>query len=266
MKIMSRQVILSVLGVSGTVVLVLVCGCPGTNPAPEPASEPATFNLKVVPEAIEDTIPGQSCVLLVTIEEDDPTAAAGPVTVTATAEGATGVVEQGTIAEGQMAEVTVTMLPPQDGGTDQTGDQEGWPCCATIRATRGDIVREIEVPITLTSTEDDLLAPEAAEMRDRFIPWLAENRPELGIDETTPWNGTIVKPHWLEVSHYLFFSDKWEMHVSWHVMVAPYDWARIELRRRFEETLPSLAFEIPSVSAPAPVTVNEIEPEGLLWR
>jgi hypothetical protein len=266
MKIMSRQVILSVLGVGGTVMLVLVCACAGPDPAPEPAPEPTTFNLKVLPGAIDDTIPGQDCVLLVTIEEDNPTSTAGPVTVAATAEGATAVVEQGTIAGGQMAEVTVTMLPPQDGGMDQTGGQEGWACCATIRATRGDIVREIDVPITLTSTEEDLLAPEAAVMRDRFIPWLAENRPELGIDETTAWNGTIVKPHWLVVSHYLFLSDEWEMHVSWHVMIAPYDWARIELRRRFEETLPSLAFEIPSVSAPAPVTVNEIEPEGLLWR
>ena len=103
-------------------------------------------------------------------------------------------------------------------------------------------------------------------MRDRFIPWLAENQPELAIDETTVWQGTIVKPHWLVVSHYLFFGDEWEMHVSWHIMIAPYDWARIELRRRFEETLPSLAFEIPSVSAPEPTDVNQIEPEGILWR
>jgi len=242
----------------GLVLVVFACGCP--------AIEPASFVLKVVPEEIEDTIPGQRCVLLITIEEDDPTAVTGPVTISATAEGATAVVENGTIAEGEVAEVTVTMLPPQAGAVEPIDGQEGWPFRAVIHAERGGVSRVIEVPIFLTSEEEDFLAPMATEMRDRFIPWLAENQPALGIDETTVWDGTIVKPHWLVVSHYLFFSDEWEMHVLWHVMIAPYDWARIELRRRFEETLPSLAFEIPSVSAPEPATINEIEPEGILWR
>ena len=237
---------------------VFLCGCP--------APGPATFTMKVVPEEIDDTIPGQVCVVLVTIEEEDPAATAGPVTITATAEGATAVVDHGTLAEGEVAELSVTMLPPEVAGAEPADESEGWPCHVTVRAERGSEYREVDVPITLTSEEEDLLGPTAAEMRDRFIPWLAENQPELGIDETTVWEGTIVKPHWLVVSHYLFFSDEWEMHVSWHIMIAPYDWARIELRRRFEETLPSLAFEIPSVSAPEPLVVNEIQPEGVLWR
>jgi hypothetical protein len=258
---MFRWTVLCALGV-----MVFVGGCPTSEPGGEPDTEPAEFTLKAAPEVVEDTIPGQLCVLLITMEEDDGAAAAEPVTVTATAEGATATVEHGTIVEGEVAEVTVTMLSPQDGAMEPVEGQEGWPCSATIHAERGGLTREIEVPITLTSEEEDLLEPMAAEMRDRFIPWLAENRPELGIDETTVWDGTIVKPHWLVVSHYLFFSDDWEMHVSWHVMIAPYDWARIELRRRFGETLPSLAYEISSVSAPDPVTVSEIEPEGILWR
>lgn len=238
--------------------MVFLCGCP--------APGPATFTMKVVPEEIEDVIPGQVCVLLVTIEEEDPAAAARPVAITASAEGATAVVEHGTTAEGEVAEVSVTTVPPEVGLVEPANEPEGWPCNVTVRAERGGISREIEVSITLTSEEEDFLAPTAAEMRDLFIPWLAENQPELKIDETTVWAGTIVKPHWLVVSHYLFFSDEWEMHVSWHIMIAPYDWARIELRRRFEETLPSLAFEIPSVSAPEQVVVNQIDPEGILWR
>lgn len=55
--------------------MVFLCGCPGPGPA--------TFTMTVVPEEIEDTIPGQVCVLLVTIEEEDPATAAGPVAITA---------------------------------------------------------------------------------------------------------------------------------------------------------------------------------------
>jgi hypothetical protein len=245
---MVRNAILCGLGLA-----LLNCGCPGI--------QPKTFTLKVAPEAIDDTIPGQNRVLLVTVEEDDPASDAGPVTVTATADGAATTVEHASISAGTVAEVTVTMLPPAS-----AAGGEGWPCSATIRAEREGIMREIEIPITLTSEEADSLGPMAAQMRDRFIRRLAENRLELGIDETTVWKGTIVKPHWLVVSHYLFFSDEWELHVSWHVMIAPYDWARIDLRKRFEETLPSLAYEIPSVSAPGPTVVNEVEPEPTLWR
>ena len=39
----------------------------------------------------------------------------------------------------------------------------------------------------------------------------------------------------LIVSHYLFFSEEWEMHVEWHIMVPPYDWAKIDLRHMFDE-------------------------------
>lgn len=242
----------------GLALAIFLCGCPG--------AEPTGLSLKVVPEEIDDTIPEQMCVLLVTKGDDDPIQATVPLTITATAEGASVIVEHGTIVEDQVAEVIVTMRSPEAEAVEPGDGPGGWPCSATIHAAGGGLAREIEVPITLTSQEEDLLGPAAVEMRDRFIPWLAENHPELGIDETTEWVGTIVKPHWLVVSHYLFFSNGWEMHVSWHVMIAPYDWARIELRRRFEETLPSLAFEIPSVSAAGPVTINEIQPEGVLWR
>jgi len=122
------------------------------------------------------------------------------------------------------------------------------------------------VPVHITSEEEDEVGPLAAEVRDLFIPWLAQNRPELGITEQTQWTGTIVTPHILVVTHYLYFSDEWEMHVFWHVMIPPYDWAKIELRRRFVETLPSLAFEIPSRSAAPPLEAQAIEPSDTLWR
>lgn len=56
-----------------------------------------------------------------------------------------------------------------------------------------------------------------------------------------------MQPHILVVSHYLFFSEEWEMGLQWHIMIAPYDWARIYLRPR-AEVQPTHAFEITSVS------------------
>jgi hypothetical protein len=49
----------------------------------------------------------------------------------------------------------------------------------------------------------------------------------LGIDENTEWSGITVKPEWLAVSHYLFFSDEREAHISWHVMIAPHDLGKL---------------------------------------
>jgi len=87
----------------------------------------------------------------------------------------------------------------------------------------------------------------AAEMRDKFVPWLASNHPELGITSETEWIGTIVNPGILVVMHYMFYSEDWEMYVTWHVMIPPYDWTKIYLRSRFTETQSSNAFEISSV-------------------
>ena len=87
----------------------------------------------------------------------------------------------------------------------------------------------------------------AIDMRDKFIPWLAINHPELSITDETEWSGTIVNPKILVVMHYIFLSETWEMYVTWHVTIPPHDWTRIYLRHRFTESRPAYAFEIPSV-------------------
>ncbi len=226
--------------------------------------EPVPFSLRVVPTEMGDTIPGQRCVLLVTVEsEESGLWGALPVTISASAPGATVMLEHRNIRPGQVAEVTVIPQAPQGWDPNDAG---GRTLTATIRGQRGGLEQTVTVPITITSLEEDLVAPLAVDVRDLFIPWLAENRPELGITAQTEWTGTIVTPHILVVTHYLYFSDDWEMHVYWHVMIPPYDWARIELRRRFEETLPSRAFEIPSRSAEAPLEAVAIEPADTLWR
>ncbi len=241
---------------------VLATGLAGCDPLTQ-LFGPTPYTLQATPKEITDTIPGQRCALLVTVTDAD-VPSAWPTRITADAPGATVTVENALIRPGDVAEVTVIPLPLAQ-ATAQSTDGEGRDITATIHAERAGVARTTTVPIHVTSEEEDLVGPLAAEVRDQFIPWLAEHRAELGIAADTQWTGTIVKPHYLVVTHYLYFSDEWEMHVYWHVMIPPYDWAKIELRRRFEETLPSLAFEIPSRSAD-PIEVQEIEPEGVLWR
>lgn len=242
-------------------VLMLACVLVGCEPF-DSWLAPSEFALEVAPTAVGDGLPGQRCVLLATVTNDgEGLWAQIPVEITASAPGATVTVENGSIRPGEVAEVTVI----SESSAGETNPDGGWDFVATIRATRGSLQRVAEVPITVTSNESDLVGPDATAVRDLFIPWLAENRPDLGITDQTDWTGTIVTPHILVVTHYLFYSAEWEMHVFWHVMIPPYDWGRIELRRRFEEVLPSVAFEIPSRSA-APIEVREIEPEGQLWR
>ena len=243
------------------VALLAVVGC-------IPEDEPPAFTLAVTPETITDSIPGQMCVFLVTVTEDEADAGdAGPVQITASGSGAGVLVEPAAIEPGEVAEVIV-IPAPLDTTASQIivdGEDEGRTVSATIKGTRAGVEESVTVDVTVTSEEEDLVGALALEKRDLFIPWLAEQRPELGITEDTQWTGTIVTPHILVVTHYLYLSDEWEMHVFWHVMIEPYNWAGIELRRRFQETVPSLAFKIPSITAD-PIEVEEIEPEGTLWR
>jgi hypothetical protein len=221
--------------------------------------EKAPFALQVVPEQIVDSVPNQRCVLLVTAPGGD-----GPVRVSAVGQGAVTTVEHPDIVPGEVAEVTV--IPQPLAGSILQVPGEGRNVGVVIHGRAGGNVRMVSVLIHVTSEEKYRLGHTAARMRDLFIPWLEQNRPELNITAATEWTGTIVSPHILVVTHYLFFSPEWEMHVFWHVMIPPYDWARIELRRRFVETSPSLAFEIPSRSAPPPLDVHPIEPSPDLWR
>ena len=140
------------------------------------------------------------------------------------------------IAPGQVAEVSVI---PRAASVNET-------FTLTITGERFGLVRTETFGLEVVTGEDDL-GPIAEEMRDRFVPWLSVNHPEVGVTEETEWTGTIVNPRILVVMHYIFFSEEWEMYLTWHVTIAPHDWTRIYLRHRFDETGPSHAFEISSV-------------------
>ena len=55
-----------------------------------------------------------------------------------------------------------------------------------------------------------------------------------------------------------------EIDLSWHVMIAPDDWARIQLRHRGTQAWPTRAFEISSVAGHD--TPHVIKPDPQVMR
>lgn len=243
----------AVLAATACTVLA-ACGAAGDSAEPgeptAPTESTQASGLLVLPQQLNGfAIAGQRVVFLVAAGSSDP-----PITITADATNATTTVLEPTISESD--DVTEVVVVPDPGST-------GSAVTVTILGTAGAVTEQSTVSFDVVDGEDDRAA-HATQIRDLFVPWLAANRAELGITETTTWQGTLVSPQWLVVSHYLFFSAEWEMHVEWHIMVAPDDWARIDLRRRFAETTPSEAFEISSVTQggePHPYDVPES-----VWR
>ncbi|HXZ30298.1 MAG TPA: hypothetical protein VEG43_03960 [Dehalococcoidia bacterium] len=224
-------------------------------------SDNSAFHINVIPETPMQTngdsvfkysIAGQHFVFLVTTTDEGQQSKL-PVRISAKAPGAEVVIYHEDILEGEVAEVVVIPTPASVGQIIEV----------TITATRGSVTDEKVASFEVAEGEDDR-QEYATELLDKFVAWLAMNHPELGITEDTAWNGTMVSPVWLVVSHYLFFSEDWELHIEWHIMIPPYDWARIDLRHRFDELAPSYAFEISSVNAtsePVPIEVPET-----VWR
>jgi len=222
--------------------------------------EPCPFSLQVIPEHIEPSIPGQRCVFLVVVaDEGHGSGEGGAANISATAPGAAVTVYPQAITPGQVAEVTVV---PDEASAGET-------LTVTVRGERGGL--EDTETSTLVVMEwgmegDDELASTAAEMRDKFIPWLAADHPEFGITSETEWTGTIVYPDILVVSYYLYFSEDWEMGVRWHVTIVPDDWAEIYLRKRFTETQPSHSFKIDSYEMDPQPEPHAIDPPESVWR
>jgi hypothetical protein len=223
-----------------------------TPPTPTIIPTPAPFQISVLPELYKgNSIPGQKCVFLVTISDDRSIGL--PVTISAAAPGAEVTVRQNTILEGQVAEVAV--IPAKSSA--------GNDIVVTITGSRDGFSQEKTTSFKVLDKED-LRGQDAAALLPKFTSWLAANHPELGITNDTKWEGTPVSPTILIVMHYLFFSEEWEVHISWHVTIAPSDWAKIDLRHRSDQTKPSYAFEISSRSAGE--QPHAIEPPATIWR
>jgi hypothetical protein len=199
------------------------------------------------------SIPNQKCLFLISINESDSqNANLKAVSLSATSPDCQVTISPQAITCGQVAELIV--VPPENSvGKNLTvsiqGERDG------LKQTKIVVFEVIE-----GEEREETLGPTATQLRDKFTQWLSTAHPELGIKNTTVWSGTVVNPRVLVVMHYMFLSDEWEMYLTWHVMIPPYDWAKIYLRHRFNATAPSFAFEISSVQGqtqPVPIEVED---------
>jgi len=196
------------------------------------------------------TIPNQMCIFLVTIEENQTSQGSKAVTISATAQDCQVTVFPQTITPGQVAEVTIV----------PTEADVGKNVSVTIQGEKDGLKKIKTVTFEVMAEEDreETLGPEAASIRNNFTQWLLTHHPELGITNETAWTGTVVNPRVLVVMHYMFLSENWEMYVTWHVMIPPYDWARIYMRQRYNQTAPTYAFEISSIQEQAQPQAIEV--------
>ena len=69
---------------------------------------------------------------------------------------------------------------------------------------------------------------------DEFVNWLETEHPELGNFSNRVWFPYMTYPQIWIVEHWTFLDEDWEFRLCYHVMVPPYDWSKILLRRRGE--------------------------------
>lgn len=221
---------------------MLVVACAGEVEDPSTTQAEVLFELLVEPTQYLPVIPGQLFVVLASA-----TGGEGPVVVTSSVSGEAAV-EPGRVElqPGAIAEFTVIARPESVGDT----------ITLDLRAERGSTREARSMTIEVVDWSDDIRQL-AAELRDRFVAYLEDEHPELGISRDTAWTPTITKPQILVVMHYLFFSEEWEMGLTWHVTVPEHAWSRMYLRSR-DEMLPTFGLEIPSYldpdAAPVPWT------------
>lgn len=211
---------------------------PSPSPSPTPSPSPSPeFSISVSPSEqpieIRLVIPGVPSSFLVAVT--DPAGSAGDVVISAAGKGITiqDVVQP--TASKPVGEVWF-VAPSVASETDAS---------LTITATRASVTKTELRTVRIFPMEDGRAA-DAKPYFDRWIAWLAEKHPELGITKATTWQPRFVSTL-LVVSHYAYDSDEWELTQAWHNMIPPYDWTEIHLRRRGVDVAPTLAFRQDSV-------------------
>jgi hypothetical protein len=209
------------------------------------------FTLLVSPEFVQGVIPDTPISVLAAVESEDDT----PVTIAASYNGGDVEVEPAEIAPGEVAEVTFVARP------GETATE------LTISATRGGLDNKATRSFVVFPWEDDR-EETARDLLALFLQWLDRTIPRLGIGPDRDFDGVFVAPQLLVVSHYEFFDSDYELGLSWHVMIAPDDWAELYIRPRYSFH-PVRAFRLSSWStalAGGEVEFTEVPPPAEVVR
>jgi len=193
------------------------------------------FELIVHPQFVQGALPGIPVTLLVTVH--DVEGGSGEVSLSAAFSGGTVTVSPETITTGEVAEVTLTA---------DAVDEE-LETAVNVTGERGSVEQTASRAVVVMPWEDEL-GPMAADLLEVFTEWLAESHPELEIGPEREFDGNVVAPRLLVVSHYLFADEEYELGLSWHVTIQPHDWAELYIRPR-DALTPTKAFRVSSWSA-----------------
>ncbi len=221
--------ILATIVVVAVALLLTACG------EGDDSERDGPFDLIVHPQFVQGALAGIPVTLLVTVEDAEE--GAGEVSISASFPDGSVTVDPESIAAGEIAEVTLTADAVE-------ADLE---TAVTVTARRGSLERTASRPLVVIPGEDDL-GPMAADLLELFTEWLQDNHPDLGIGPEREFDGNVVAPRLLVVSHYMFADEEYELGLSWHVTVQPHDWAELYIRRR-DALTPTRAFKLSSWSA-----------------
>ena len=203
----------------------------------------ATFALEVLPATAPPRIAigGQQFIYLVRLH--DAATSRGLVSLAVSAPDAASVAAPGIAWRYAVNEVIVVPRPVKEGS-------EPASLRVVITAVRG-TERTSVTRVLQVHAGTDTIADEARAHLDLFLPWLEKEHPTLRLGPSTPMTGTINR-NLLVVDHYVFLTHYWEIDLSWHVMIPPDDWTRIQLRSRGSKVpWPIRAFQIDSVAGQA---------------
>lgn len=100
-------------------------------------------------------------------------------------------------------------------------------------ATDRNITRAIEMNVDVINWPAGT-SEMAMDKRDEFVTWLETEHPELGNFSRREWYSYLTYPGILQVEHWTFLDQDWEMRICFHVMIPPYDWSMLLIRPRGE--------------------------------
>lgn len=247
---MTRHAQLQPLAALAITILILLCvGCGHTGPGHE-------FSLHVLPEDDVVIAAGQPCLLVLRIEPSDVSHTEALIALAVEATGTHTAVSPNPVRVGDVAEAMILPIPE-------------WSHETLTVLVRGTGTRSADVSTSRLHVVDPFQFPDeriahAAALRDRFLSWLATAHPELPVVAPSSWEPILIRPRHLVVSYCLFVNAEWELAIWWHVTAPPNDWARVYLRRRFEEAAPSFSAQIGSAAeASLPI---EIRPPASIFR